>query len=175
MVLRNLLWSRLQNVEGNQFENETLALELLGMSLSAIDMSSLSERPTTLAHRQRAVERVKEAVGVAPTHKWSIAELAKIAGISPFHLCHIFRRMTGASIYNYILQERLAQTLDAVLEEGEDLTRIALETGFASHSHFTERFRRFFGCTPTALRRMRATRPTAEIRNIMTARHRRID
>lgn len=175
MVLRNLLWARLQNAEEDPFENEALALELLGMSLSAIKMISLPERLTTRAQRQRAVERVKEAVGTAPTRKWSIAELAKIANLSPFHLCHIFRRTTGTSIYGYILHERLALTLDAVLEDGEDITGIALDAGFASHSHFTARFRRFFGCTPTALRRMRAAKSTAEIRNIMTAQHRRID
>jgi AraC-like DNA-binding protein len=121
----------------------------------------------------RALERVKEAVALAPADSWNVAKLANIANLSPFHLCHIFRQMVGTSIYDYVLQERLAQTLDSVLDGGDDLTAIALDAGFASHSHFTARFRRFFGCTPTALRRTATAEDIAELRKIMTARGRR--
>ena len=46
--------------------------------------------------------------------------------------------------------------------------------GFASHSHFTAHFRRFFGCTPTVLRRRRRLRVSTELREIMTARTRQV-
>ena len=107
---------------------------------------------------------------MAPSDKWSIARLAEIANLSPFHLCHVFRQMVGTSIYDYVLHERLAQSLDAVLDRGSDLTAIALDAGFASHSHFTARFRGFFGCTPAALRRAATGPKIAELRKIMTAR-----
>ena len=65
--------------------------------------------------------------------KWNVARLAKVANLSPFHLCHVFRDSVGTSIYDYVLHERLAHTLDAVLDCGDDLTAIALDAGFASH------------------------------------------
>jgi AraC-like DNA-binding protein len=43
-----------------------------------------------------------------------------------------------------------------VLDSNLDLTSIALDAGFTSHSHFTARFREFFGLTPDALRRAAA-------------------
>jgi AraC family transcriptional regulator len=129
----------------------------------------LPVRRSALARRTRALERVKEAVAIAPADKWNIAKLAKVASLSPFHLCHVFRQMVGTSVYDYVLHERLACALDAVLDGGDDLTAIALDAGFASHSHFTARFRRFFGCTPIALRRLATTRQIAELRKIMTA------
>ena len=107
---------------------------------------------------------------MAPSHRWNVARLAKLASLSPFHLCHIFRDMTGTSIYDYVLQERLARSLDAVLDGDDDLTSIALDAGFSSHSHFTARFRGFFGCTPAALRRTAAKDRLAELRKIVTAR-----
>jgi AraC-like DNA-binding protein len=51
----------------------------------------------------RALERVKEAVALAPSHRWNVAKLAEIANLSPFHLCHVFRDTVGTSIYDYVL------------------------------------------------------------------------
>jgi methylphosphotriester-DNA--protein-cysteine methyltransferase len=55
----------------------------------------------------------------------------------------------GTSVYRYAIRSRLAKALDAVLDSNLDLTTIALDAGFASHSHFTARFRAFFGVRPT--------------------------
>ena len=107
---------------------------------------------------------------MAPAGAWSIARLGSIANLSAFHLCHVFHELVGTSIYDYVVRERLAQALNAVLDGGDDITTIALDAGFASHSHFTARFRRFFGCTPTALRRRANTGQVSQLRKIMTAR-----
>jgi len=170
MMLCNLLWARLERAEADEFEAEALGLELLNMALKSVRTGNPALRPSARARRTRALERVKEAVALAPSRKWNVARLAKVANLSPFHLCHVFRDSVGTSIYDYVLQERLAHTLDAVLDCGDDLTAIALDAGFASHSHFTARFRSFFGCTPGALRRVGTAARIAELRKIVTAR-----
>jgi len=170
MMLRNLLWARLERAETDEFEAEALGLDLLDMALKSVRTGNAALRPSAQARRRRALERVKEAVALAPSRKWNVARLAKIANLSPFHLCHVFRDHVGTSIYDYVLHERLAQTLDAVLDCGDDLTAIALDAGFASHSHFTARFRSFFGCTPAALRRFATAAHIAEMCKIVTAR-----
>jgi AraC-like DNA-binding protein len=169
MMLRNLLWLRLQRSEPDAFESETLGLDLLGMSLGSMSAGLPSPRRSALPRRRRAVERVKEAVAAAPAERWSVAKLAKVASLSPFHLCHVFRETAGTSLYDYVLHERLAHSLAAVLDGGDNLTAIALDAGFASHSHFTARFRGFFGITPTALRRTASVAHIAQLRKIMTA------
>jgi len=173
MMLRNLLWTRLKGAAADAFESEALGLDLLSMALSSMRDGPLPLRRASLNRRRRAVECVKQAVALAPADKWDVARLAKIANLSPFHLCHIFRQIVGTSIYGYVLQERLALALAAVLAGGKDLTAIALDAGFASHSHFTARFRGFFGCTPSALRRLATAEQVVELRKIMTARRRR--
>ena len=170
MMLRNLLWTRLERADADEFEAETLGLDLLDMSLKSVRSGNPAVRSAAQARRSRALERVKEAVALAPSHRWNVAKLAEIANLSPFHLCHVFRDTVGTSIYDYVLHERLAHTLDAVLDCGDDLTAIALDAGFASHSHFTARFRSFFGCTPAALRRIATAAHVAELRKIVTAR-----
>jgi AraC-like DNA-binding protein len=170
MILRNLLWTRLGKGDADAFETETLGLDLLDLSLQSVRPGKLPVRRSAEVRRRRALERVKEAVASAPSDKWNVAKLADVACLSPFHLCHVFREMVGTSIYDYVLHERLSRTLDAVLDGGGDLTAIALDAGFASHSHFTARFKRFFGCTPAALRRVATAAHIAELRKIVTAR-----
>ena len=82
----------------------------------------------------------------------------------------VFRGLVGTSLYDYVLRERLAQALNAVVDGDEDITGIALNAGFASHSHFTARFRRFFGCPPVALRRTAHAARIDDFRKIVTAR-----
>jgi AraC-like DNA-binding protein len=117
---------------------------------------------------------VQEAVALEPSNKWTVAELASVANLSPFHLCRVFREMVGTSIYDYVLQARLAHALGAVLDGSDDITAIALDAGFSSHSHFTARFRRFFGLAPAALRRSATTGQLGELRKIVTARPRNL-
>jgi AraC-like DNA-binding protein len=170
MMLRNLLRARLEKGDADDFEIEALGLDLLNVSLKSMRTDGLPVRRSALARRTRALERVKEAVAIAPADKWNIAKLAKVANLAPFHLCHVFRQMVGTSIYDYVLRERLAYSLDAVLDSGDELAAIALDAGFASHSHFTARFRSFFGCTPTAIRRLATRQQIADLRKIVTAR-----
>jgi AraC-like DNA-binding protein len=170
MMLRNLLWRWLEKGEADGFEAEAFGLDLLDVLLASVRPGKLPVRRSALARRLRALERVKEAVASAPSAKWNVAKLAGVANLSPFHLCHVFREMTGTSVYDYVLHERLSRSLDAVLDGGDDLTAIALDAGFASHSHFTARFRSFFGCTPAALRRVASAARLAELRKIVTAR-----
>jgi AraC-like DNA-binding protein len=170
MLLRNLLWARLQGAPADEFASEALGLDLLSLCLSSMHSGcNLPPRRSALARNRRAVERVKEAVATAPAERWTVAKLAGVANLSPFHLAHVFRQLVGTSLYDYVLHERLAQTIEAVLNGG-DLTAIALDAGFASHSHFTAHFRRFFGCTPTMLRRARSREEAAQSRKIVTAR-----
>lgn len=170
MMLRNLLWQRLRSRAADDFEIESLGLDLLRMSLASMRADDAPLRRSALVRRMRVLVRVKEAIAVSPSEKWSIARLAQVANLSPFHLCHVFRQLTGTSVYDYVLHERLGQTLDAVLDGDDGLTSIALDAGFASHSHFTARFKRFFGCTPAELRRIATAPRVAELRKIMTAR-----
>ena len=169
MLERSLLWRRLQSGEADPLEVEEAGVGLLASALRAA-----RRRPQKRVHglrgrRLRQVERVKEAVSVDPGRRWTLEALAGLACLSPGHLAHVFRDEVGESVYGYVLRCRLASTLDAVLDAGADLSAIALQSGFASHSHFTARWRQFFGLTPSALRRRAGSRQAAKLRRIVTA------
>jgi AraC family transcriptional regulator len=82
----------------------------------------------------------------------SLRELSQRCGLSVFHLCRAFHELTGRTIAGYRRQLRLRAALNTVRDSTRQLTDIALDAGFYSHSHFTAVFKREFGVTPSAVR-----------------------
>lgn len=156
MVERELLWRQVAIGKGDVLEIELRAVNLLVTVLNASRRCApcrMVRRRGSMDRQQAQTERVKAAVAAEPARRWTLAVLASLAAASPFHLARIFKSQTGVSLYEYVLRMRLACALPYVLDSSDGLTDIALNTGFASHSHFTEKFRTRFGVTPSALRR----------------------
>src|SRR5262249_3821834 len=101
---------------------------------------------------QRLMERAKMFLAAELGRSIGLLEIANAVGASPGYLTQLFRAVEGIPLHAYLTQLRLAQAL-VELPHSEDLTGLALELGFSSHSHFSARFRRAFGLTPSEFRR----------------------
>ena len=84
-----------------------------------------------------------------PARRWSLAALARRVASSPFHLSRVFRECMGLPIHRYHRRLRLVHALERMIEGGGGLTDIALDSGFASHSHLTTAFVGEFGVPPS--------------------------
>jgi AraC family transcriptional regulator len=134
--------------------------ELLSLLRHALQI----EVPQRIASTQtlRLIRRTKEFLDAGFTQRLRLSQVAEAVGASPAYLTDVFRRYEGVSLQRYVTQLRLAQAL-IQLPHATDITTLALELGFSSHSHFTLAFRRAFGCTPSQFRgttRRRAEPPT---------------
>jgi AraC-like DNA-binding protein len=76
-----------------------------------------------------------------------LRELARLTGLSPYHLNRSFCRQVGMPPHAYQLQVRISRAKSA-LRRGSSIAGVALATGFADQSHFTRVFRRLVGDTP---------------------------
>jgi AraC family transcriptional regulator len=103
--------------------------------------------------RNTIVESAKAAIAQDPFDDRSLTEIASAVGASPYHLTRAFKRTTGLSLHAYRMQLRLQAGLERVAA-GEPLDRVAVDCGFAHHSHFTAAFRKHFGTTPALLRKI---------------------
>jgi AraC-like DNA-binding protein len=113
--------------------------------------------PTERRHRD-LVEAAKLVVNERLERLPSLGELARTLGCSPFHLSRTFHRTAGLSLRAYAGRLR-AQRAAYRLADGErDLTVLALELGYADHSHFTNAFRRQWGEPPSRFRLAHRTR-----------------
>lgn len=77
----------------------------------------------------------------------SIIDLAKMAGLSPFHLERTFRKSVGVPIHLYQKMVRLRRARK-LLRDGMPIAFAAAETGFADQSHFSRTFKAIMGITP---------------------------
>jgi AraC-like DNA-binding protein len=128
------------------------------------EVLALAHRVLGGARRQAAGRREPTAgrVSLARRARWLLAErwmepqpLAEIAaalGCSPFHLCRVFRAVTGTSLHAHREQLRLRRALLEIPRRRGDLAALALELGYSSHSHFTAAFRRAVGVPPSRWR-----------------------
>jgi AraC-like DNA-binding protein len=166
------LFAQLSRHRADALETEENGLRLLRRALRSAYGGGAgrdSARRRARAGQRRISRTVQECLAARPFERWSLAALARAAGASPYHLARSFRATVGMPIHQYQLRLRLAAGLDRVLAGCDDLTDLALDLGFSSHSHFTAAFRSTFGLPPAALR-ADTTRPErARLRKISTA------
>jgi AraC-like DNA-binding protein len=133
---------------------ETLTLGLVRRALG----DRASHARAASYGRRKLADRAKLVLASDPARRWTLAEVAGEVGVSPVYLTQVFAQAEGAPLYRYQLRLRLAAALDR-LADCEDLTTLALDLGFSSHSHFTAAFRKLHGCAPVDFQRL--VRPRA--------------
>ncbi len=94
-----------------------------------------------------AVELVRHYLETHYGENPSLDELARLAGLSPFHLLRVFRRALQLPPHAYLTGVRIARA-KALLAAGWPVARVATETGFVDQSHLTRQFKRLVGVTP---------------------------
>ena len=128
-------------------EAESLALTLVQRALGP----QTSHAAGASFGRQRLVDRVKLVLAGDLARRWTLAEIAAELRCSPVYLTQVFQQVEGLPLYRYQLRLRLARALD-LLPQYDDLTTLALDLGFSSHSHFSAAFRAAYGRSPSEFR-----------------------
>ena len=116
--------------------------------------SSRAESGRAVAARRR--EMIEETKCILAREYWnsfSVAELARRVHCSPGYLSRSFSKVSGFTLHGYQQQLRLRAALQLLCESRHNGVGIALQLGFANHSHFSDVFKAKFGITPTQFAR----------------------
>lgn len=156
----------LRNVERGEVDAlviESNVLSLLGAVCNAFGCSGDAHNDflSRADARRRARQRVDAARSFIDRNlgeSIDLQDLSRAVGVSAFHLCRLFKAVTGITIHEYRIRQRLAIVVDKLTRDRDgDLTELALDTGFSSHSHLSSTFARHVGLPPSRVRELVAT------------------
>lgn len=80
----------------------------------------------------------------------------RIAGhvyLNPAYLSRLFRKETGMSLTDYIVERRMEKVKELLAKTNAKISDIALSVGYANFSHFSKQFKRSTGLTPQEYRK----------------------
>ncbi|MBV8193160.1 MAG: helix-turn-helix transcriptional regulator [Alphaproteobacteria bacterium] len=126
-----------------------LAYELLGLGAGR-SHSARVVRGGLAPWQQRAVtsyinEHLAEAI--------TLATLARLARLSPFHFCRAFKQSLGLPPLRYQSRLRIEHAKRLLARPTSSVTEVGLAIGYSDTSSFTAAFHKVSGVTPTAYRR----------------------
>ena len=151
------LWAELASPT-TDLDAEEMTLELIGLLRQS---AAVPVRRTRARRRlERQVDDARLLLGDSLDRNVRIDVVARSVGLSPFHLMRSFRACTGQTMRAYRRRLRVAAVLDRMDEGGGDLARLAVDAGFASHSHMDRAFNHELGFSPAVARqRLGVARP----------------
>nr|WP_288598503.1 AraC family transcriptional regulator [uncultured Mediterraneibacter sp.] len=98
---------------------------------------------------------IRECITYLDTHyreKIKLEELANTLGYTKYYLSTCFKKETGVSISEYIMEKRIAYAKLMLKNPSIDMQEISDELCFSNPSHFSAVFKKMTGLTPTQYR-----------------------
>ncbi|ORE90358.1 helix-turn-helix domain-containing protein [Aurantimonas sp. 22II-16-19i] len=94
------------------------------------------------------LRRVRDFVEAHLAEKITLADLARVAGLSRMHFAAQFRASTRLRPHEYVLRRRISRARKLLKAPDRSLADVALAVGFQTQAHFTTVFRDIVGDTP---------------------------
>lgn len=98
---------------------------------------------------QDAIQYIRANVGKPLT----LDELAKVAKLSPCYFSHCFKRQSGFSPMEYVINTRIDRAKTLLARTSRSVEEIAYEVGYASSGSFINQFVKRAGMSPSRYRR----------------------
>lgn len=128
---------------------EEVAIELAGTAIALAGRERRASVPSPHHGRMSEVLRHMAAHSAAPH---TIAALAGMAKLSPYHFLRSFKAVTGVTPHQWLLRARLRDAAGRLAATRAPVTGIALDVGFEDLSNFTRSFHVEFGASPRRYR-----------------------
>lgn len=110
--------------------------------------------PLTISAVQlKKIEQVVHYIDTNFKSPITLQELSSLTKYNKHTICHTFKAITGATIFEYINFLRVHCAVEKLKETENSILEIAIDCGFSSATYFNRVFRNFFGCAPSVYRK----------------------
>ncbi|MGF1485343.1 MAG: helix-turn-helix domain-containing protein [Opitutales bacterium] len=103
-----------------------------------------------------ASERIARACAHALEHleePLRLADVARLASLSPSAFSRLFRRVTGRTFQEFVVESRISRAQSLLRETDWSVLDVSLAAGFRNLANFNRLFRRLNRCTPREYRK----------------------
>lgn len=83
----------------------------------------------------------------------SIDEIADSCYINKSHMCRLFKKETGLTVFEYMNHIKIQQSCEMIKNTNDSITDIAAKCGFSSASYFSYAFKEIMDCSPSQFRK----------------------
>jgi len=101
------------------------------------------------AYTKKALDSIHNDI----SRKWSLDELALIAGMSRTNFSKHFKSISGTTPGEYITNLRITKAKELLSNTKEPVAEIAFSIGYQSSEHFQKSFKKKVGVTPSVFRK----------------------
>ncbi len=137
--------------DGDAAELEEIAVRLAGVVSAAL--AEPARRPAAPSRSdERRISAALHRIERDAHKPLSLAGLAGVAAMSPYHFLRTFRVVVGMTPHQYILHTRLHRAAVGLRRTADSISAIAFAAGFNDLSTFNRRFARIMGASPGAYR-----------------------
>lgn len=143
---------------GGFLMGEHLAHMMLLQALRAfLESGSQAQGPGWLsALSDRQIGAALTALHGEPARRWTLADLAREAGMSRSSFAERFRALVGATPMDYLTRWRMLLAADRLKQSKDPVGQIALSLGYVSEAAFSTAFKRVMGASPRQYERAAA-------------------
>lgn len=131
--------------------------ELVSHLLPALVLLSANlppdERAADQPHNLVLANRIRQYIGTHFTEQLTLEDIGEALSMSPYHLAHIFKDMTGMSPIHYMIRCRVGEAQNLLISTDYSATQIAAIVGYANVNHFNAIFAKLVGLPPIRYRK----------------------
>lgn len=108
-------------------------------------------------------DRLKDILTFIQNHyqdKITLEEIAKSISISKSECSRFFKKVTGESLFNYLITYRINKSIDLIRDTNLSIAEIATSVGFSNQSYYTKCFKEQKKITPKKFKELSIRQPT---------------
>lgn len=113
--------------------------------------------PNEPQKQHKNIMQIKSALDYIHAHykeNISLDDICFSCSLSKSSCCRLFKKIVHLTPFNYLLNYRIQNSIPYLLNEGMNITEVAISVGFSSSSYYSEVFKKYMNCSPTSYKHM---------------------
>ncbi|MFI3286443.1 MAG: AraC family transcriptional regulator [Rikenellaceae bacterium] len=144
---------RMQEIDGfDRLSSLYNILDQLGQNLEHASLIASASYTLARNTNDSIYHRIIEYINLHFREHITLSQLAKHAHMNSSAMCRYFKSKAGQSIFNYLLDVRIAIAKEELATTDNPIAQIAYEIGFSSISYFNTQFKKITNITPSQYR-----------------------